>query len=104
MKTIKAEYERTNERGSLIQVSTGEWKQVNVLKMNKGKTFGGHYHKKRTELFYVIQGELSMPDRKLHSGEAILIEPFDMHTFTACEDSIVLELLSTPFTEEDTHT
>jgi mannose-6-phosphate isomerase-like protein (cupin superfamily) len=103
MKLLKIEYERSDDRGALIQVCTGNWKQTNMLYMKKGETFGGHFHKKRTELFYVVGGKVIMNKSvKLKWRDMVLIEPYDMHSFKATENTIILELLSKPFNEKDT--
>ena len=109
MQRLNVEFVRNDERGMLIQVNTGEWKQVNYLLINKNQEFGGHYHKHKRELFYVIKGELNVQiiDKKggqnvnLKSGECVLIEPYDIHTLFAVEDSEIVELLSEPFDKGD---
>lgn len=101
MKTLKPEYARNDKRGSLIQLPGS--KQTNILIIREGETFGGHYHKERTELFYVIFGHLMMNKvRNLFSGDFIQIDPGDMHTFTAIKTTYVVELLSDPYNEKDT--
>ena len=50
MKILPLEFKRSDKRGSLIQViSSPGWQQLNHLKINKDNTFGGHYHKERTD-------------------------------------------------------
>ena len=45
MQRLKVEYQRKEDRGTLTQVNSGDWKQLNILEIKKGNTFGGHYHK-----------------------------------------------------------
>ena len=113
MITINTEYERSDERGRLIQINSGEWKQVNYLLIKQGQTFGGHYHKKKKEIFYIIEGKLRMivqnmkqpdiiHDFVMKDGDTVLIEPFDLHILTALADVKVIELLSEYYCQEDT--
>ena len=109
MKQLNIEYIRTDERGTLIQVSTGDWKQLNHLILKKGKMFGGHYHKHKKELFYMLGGKVMMKVERegtlfhfeLITGDSFLIEPLDKHTIYATEDSELMELLSQSYSSED---
>ena len=109
MKRLNIEYSRTDERGTLIQVSTGDWKQLNHLILKKGKMFGGHYRKLKKELFYCLGGKVLMDVERegtiyhfeLITGDSFLIEPLDKHTIKAQEDSELMELLSHEYSSED---
>ena len=111
MKLLKPEFIRKESRGELVQVITGDFKQLNVLKIKKGKAFGGHYHKKKHEVFYIIKGKILLQIlrgkkgkvEKLSEGDCFLVEPYDLHYLTAREDSILVEVLSQPFSEEDSY-
>lgn len=111
MKQKKIEYCRKDERGELIQVNTGRWRQLNILKLKKGFSFGGHYHKLKEELFYIIKGEIKISIKNdggthsllLKSGDCFLVEPYDNHTLHALKDSIVVEALSKPYNSNDIH-
>ncbi len=111
MQRLKVEYQRKDNRGTLTQVSTDEWKQLNILEIKKGETFGGHYHKEKTELFYVIYGEVDFNienkqgifTEQLAKGDCLLVEPYDIHTIYAFKDSTLVEVLSHPFSKEDTY-
>jgi quercetin dioxygenase-like cupin family protein len=77
--------------------------QVNILEIKKGHTFGGHYHKTRTEFFLIIKGALELNGKEmLNEYDWVIIEPGDMHTFYAWKPTIAIELLSEPFDEKDT--
>lgn len=114
MQKLNVEYTRNDNRGSLIQVNTGEWKQLNHLIINKGEGFGGHYHKHKKELFYVIKGtavfsiwNIQNDEAEyifLKQGECLLIEPNDYHVLYAVEDSEIIELLNEPYNQEDVWT
>ena len=111
MQRLKVEYQRKENRGTLTQVNTGDWKQLNVLEIKKGETFGGHYHKEKTELFYVIFGEAEFVientqgvfTEQLAKGDCLLVEPYDTHTIYASKDVAIAEVLSHPYSEQDTY-
>ena len=110
MQRLNVEFVREDSRGSLIQINTDNWKQLNYLILNKGQEFGGHYHKHKKELFYVVKGKVNISAIDKQGGKniiiertdgCILIEPYDIHTLFAVEDSEIVELLSEPFDEKD---
>jgi mannose-6-phosphate isomerase-like protein (cupin superfamily) len=111
MQRLKAEYQRKEDRGTLTQVNTGEWKQLNILEIKKGNTFGGHYHKEKEELFYIVFGKVEFIieneqgtfTESLGKGDCFLVEPYDTHTICALQDTIIVEVLSHPYSKEDTY-
>lgn len=109
MRRADVEYTRNDERGSLIQVNTDNWKQLNYLILKEGKSFGKHYHVHKKELFYVTKGKVAFDvggDVIImeRTDGSVLIEPFDMHTITALEDSEIVEILSEPYDGKDVWT
>lgn len=114
MQKLKVEYQRKEDRGTLTQVNTGDWKQLNILEIKKGNTFGGHYHKEKEELFYVVFGKVNMMIQNqleespvcveiLSKGDCILIEPYEEHSLIAIQDTTIVEVLSQPYSETDTY-
>jgi len=111
MQVLKPEYERADERGKLVQLITRPFRQLNLLKINKGEAFGGHYHKKKEEFFYVIEGEIlvkieNQTKDKVYNfakGDCFLVEVWDKHSIFACEDTVIVETLGQPYSEEDTY-
>ena len=108
MQKLNVEFIRTDTRGSLTQINTGEWKQLNYLIIKKGNSFGGHYHKHKKELFYLLEGKVkvivsdnTIKEENLNPYELILIDPYDYHNIYAIEDSNIIELLSEPFDKDD---
>lgn len=111
MRTANPEYHRNDSRGSLTQIVSGDWKQINLLEIKAGETFGGHYHKEKTEYFYVISGTVKVEISNAKTGkefvngmiesEAFIVEPYDKHTLTGITNCTVLELLSVPYNKED---
>lgn len=110
MQILKPEYKRVDTRGCLTQISTDTWKQINYIEIKKQKSFGGHYHRYKKELFYVIAGRIrltiSIPGKSYENwfvaGDCFLIEPYDKHTLYALHDSRLIEMLSEPYSKEDT--
>jgi|SRR3990167_5106661 len=110
MRRLDVEYIRNDKRGSLIQVNTGEWKQLNHLIIKKGNEFGGHYHKHKEEFFYVLDGKILISIKGKNClirevkkrGECFIIEPFEVHTIKAIKNSVLIELLSEPYSQADT--
>lgn len=112
MQILQAEFKRDD--GILIQISTGLWKQVNLLEIPKGETLGGHYHLGKEELFYIIRGEIAVHIKRnktdknednfvIEKGNCVLIETGEEHTIIANKDSTVIELLSEPYDEGDSY-
>ena len=60
IKTLFPEFLHTDERGSLTQLVSGGYSQVNILISESGVTRGGHYHKVCREAFYVIEGTVKV--------------------------------------------
>jgi len=103
-------YKRVDDRGVLTELTRGVWKQVNLLEVAVNKQFGGHYHKNKTELFYVLSGivvftiatKTTLTTQLIGSGERIQVDPYDQHTLVSCADSVVVEMMSEEFDEKDT--
>lgn len=105
MKRFEVEYKREDKRGKLIQVlSWGVWQQLNILVIKRKEVFGGHYHRHKAEFFYILSGKVRFNGIEMQTGDCIWIEPLDIHTIDAITDTIIVELLSDPYSEEDTFT
>ncbi len=87
-----------DDRGRFIQVWRGkDFEEINFLEIRKGVTRGDHYHKRNRELMVVTRGRLRLQvesrttgattEQVLEQGDCIVIEPYDLHTLTAEEDS-----------------
>ena len=110
MKILEPEFIRQDKRGVLLQLSTGDWKQCNILKIKKGYVFGNHYHRIKTELFYVLKGKIHLTIKKKSyktytricaDNDCFLVEPYENHILEAKEDTVLVELLSHPYSKED---
>lgn len=74
-----------------------------ILEINKGVRTSLHYHKKKKETMYILEGriEMTLSDRKIimEGGDTITLEPGDVHRMVALEDTKILEA-STPELED----
>ena len=102
MQRLNVEYIREDDRGSLIQISSSIWKQINYIILNKNEVLGGHYHKHKKELFYLAKGKVKVNDVEIiNPNECFMINPLEKHTIYALENSELVELLSEPFDKKD---
>jgi len=90
-----------------------------ILILKQGKRCSLHYHKLKTETFYIMRGRLRMELTDLRSallqppqirevhelgeGEAILLKPGDVHRFTGLADETWIFEFSTQHFDEDSH-
>lgn len=103
---------RQDNRGRLIEICQGKFSQCNLLKMKKGSTWGKHYHKKTTEFFYVLTGEISVllqtvrsvsfkknrvQKRTYQSGDYFTIAPYTFHTIRVNKSTTCIVLYSHRF-------
>lgn len=99
---IKADFEFGDERGSLVQLVHGGWKQVNYITSVAGAFRGGHYHRKNREAFYIVSGGFELQLKDLESGEEqtcnikkgdfFIIAPNVVHSFKYTEDTALISL------------
>ena len=102
------------DRGELVLLSDGEKiRHITFFTLTPGPDFfrGGHYHKKKTEKFYVVSGRLriSLVDMEteetdvleLEAGQRVAIQPMCAHRFQAIVPSQVIEYYATAFDLED---
>ena len=104
------------DRGELALIADGQpFKHLGYFSLNPGDNHfrGGHYHKVKTEHFYVISGELEVSlvdletDEKatirLRSGHRVEIRPMCAHRFRAVEHAQVIEYYDALYDPEDDH-
>ena len=104
---------RSDDRGDFIQVTQGEFKQLSLIKLNKGSFRGKHYHKKTREGFYLVSGRIRLDNFDLVAEEKeelvveennfFIIEPYVYHNIVGLEDSLLVVLPDKAFdpTDED---
>lgn len=102
------------ERGELVLLSDGEETQhITFFTLNPGPSYfrGGHYHRKKTEKFYIVSGKvrLLLVDVKtkekatleLRAGQRVTLQPMCAHKFVAIHPTQVIEYYSTAFDLDD---
>lgn len=102
------------DRGELVLLSDGEEiRHITFFTLNPGKDYfrGGHYHKKKTEKFYLVSGKIRLLLADVESKETATIEilagqkvtvyPMCAHKFTAISKAQVIEYYSKPFDLSD---
>lgn len=101
---VPASHEDPDDPGCLKRVLAakddlidGKVMMVNWSKLPAGKSFQSHYHEDMQEVFVLIDGQVSMNVNKqqveLSGGDAILIEPMEVHDMTNAGDSDVSYLV-----------
>tara|TARA_B100001996_G_scaffold357103_1_gene320838 strand:+ start:236 stop:616 length:381 start_codon:yes stop_codon:yes gene_type:complete len=109
IKILTSYFSYNDDRGKIYGIINDfKIEELNIIESKKGSVRGNHYHKKTTELVFVIDGKIEVlaqkisNDGQLGSKEKIkvkkndifLIEPYLVHTFIAQEDSKWLNALS----------
>lgn len=102
IKFLDPDFVFEDQRGSLVQLVHGGYKQVNVIRSNSGGIRGGHYHKFNREAFYVISGsfklELSSLDgsvkecHDIDSGVFFEIPENIVHSFQFTQDTLLVSM------------
>lgn len=68
----------------------GRVQMVNWARLLPKKTFNPHYHEDMSEVFLIIEGEVTMDvsgtSLELKRGDAIVVEPNEVHTMTNNSD------------------
>ena len=106
---LKPDFEFNDERGSLAQLVHQGYAQINVLTTRAGVTRGGHYHKRSTEAFFVVGGQVRVTFSR---GEAREIEtfakndffripPYVSHAMAFDEDTVLVALYDIPVETAD---
>jgi len=94
MKIIKPYKFFKDKRGCLTGIiDQGKWSEINYFETAKNQIRGNHYHKKTSELFYILEGAIDVSVKNLKTnktknfdikeGAILLIEPFELHTFNS---------------------
>ena len=89
-------------------VNHGNWQEINIVHSKAASTRGGHYHRKTTEIIFMLEGEAEVvlapchdfqrPERlTLTAGEGIQITPLTAHLLTYPTDSKHIQLLDLRF-------
>ena len=96
------DYVHSDERGTLKQLFSEGFRQVNVITSRKGVVRGGHYHVHNTEAFYIISGSGKVVLSKdgceetyaFEKGSYFQIGQGVVHTFSFTEDTVLVSMYS----------
>jgi mannose-6-phosphate isomerase-like protein (cupin superfamily) len=106
---LTVDFEHADDRGKLVQLLHDGYKQVNVLRTNKGVTRGGHYHKICREAFFIISGsvEVSFKNRDqlecvtFQADDFFRIDPYVVHSMFFLEDCVMVQMYDVPVEQQD---
>lgn len=93
----------TDGRGTLTQLVSGGYSQINAVFTKAGKQRGRfHYHKENKEAFFIISGRVKVTAQKdgeaeeriFTSGDMFLINEFVRHDFSYLEDTYLVAMYS----------
>jgi quercetin dioxygenase-like cupin family protein len=66
----------------------------------KGSHWDTHYHKKATEITWIISGKMRLQDKILNTGDIFILEPWEIANPEFLEDTQVL-VIKTPSDPND---
>jgi dTDP-4-dehydrorhamnose 3,5-epimerase-like enzyme len=102
------------DRGELVLLSDGEEiRHLTFFTLNPGNGYfrGGHYHRKKTEKFYLVSGKMRLllvdveteesAVLDLDAGCRVTLKPMCAHKFVALRLSQVIEYYAKPFDLSD---
>ena len=103
-RTLTPEFLYKDGLGSLVQLVSQGYSQVNILISHAGVIRGGHFHKQCREAFYIITGSVTVSLKKneaaetvlFHAGDFFEIEPSTVHEMHFPEDCIMAVLYDRP--------
>ena len=95
-------------RGSLVQLVHEGYAQINVLESKAGSTRGVHFHKRATEAFYVVNGNVEVTFIKettekvtFRPGDFFEVLPLVLHNMYFPEDCLMVQMYDIPVENED---
>ncbi len=95
---LKTDFHFEDDRGTIDQLISQGYKQINVITSKKGVVRGGHYHKQNTEAFFIVTGKLTVTvNEETHTfsqGDFFGIDAYDMHSFVFEEETILVSMYS----------
>ena len=64
--------------------------EVAIKEYKKGDSESSHYHKIATEITVIQKGKVIMFDQEWKTGDIIVVEPNDVTSFAALEDTVTV--------------
>lgn len=107
---LSPDFTFTDDRGTLTQIVSGGFTQVNAVFTKAGKIRGNfHYHEHTKELFYIIKGKILFTAKyngiteeyTFTDGDMFMVNENVRHTFLYLEDTYLVGLYTTPVEKED---
>lgn len=97
-KRIEPDFVFADDRGRLTQLVHAGYTQINVLESNQGVLRGGHYHKRCTEVFFVISGRVKVvfsrgdevQEKTFGKGDMFAVEPNVVHSMEFEENTLMV--------------
>jgi dTDP-4-dehydrorhamnose 3,5-epimerase-like enzyme len=101
-----------DEKGEFVQISYREdIGHVAFFELRKGQFRGNHYHEKKEEVFYIINGKIralfvdldtsEREERILTKGDKVQVPTRTGHIFFGLEDATVVEYSPQYYDKED---
>jgi len=91
--------------GKNTEIFRNQSTSVNFLNLVKGGTCSYHYHKFKSNIFYVIEGKLKVrtevSEHVLFPGQSLVVKPLLKHQFEAMEKSRVVEVMFVEYSPDD---
>lgn len=108
-KLRQPDFVHEDNRGTLNQLVREGFSQVNVITSKKGAARGGHYHKRNTEAFYIISGNVTVTFSDGTAEEACSFGPgsffeipaYVRHSFDFLEDTVLVSMYSRGVEDQD---
>jgi len=107
LRRLLAEFEHSDERRTLRQLLTGNFRQINHYKCKKNSLLGNHYHKETFEIFIITKGEIGVTWRRYpdgtyvnteyKDGDVFIVDPFILHNIRCVTDCEFLTILTKKF-------
>ncbi|MDP3740715.1 MAG: cupin domain-containing protein [bacterium] len=101
MRVIHKKINFEDARGWIRDIFTGDpWEHCTIIFSKKGAIRGNHYHKKTTQLTYIISGQMLVLSQKiggrkikkhvLKEGDFMVHKPMEMHAMIAKKATMFL--------------
>ena len=102
IKKLNSHFSYNDDRGKIYGILNNfSIEEINFIDTYKGTIRGNHYHKKTTEIIFIIDGNVKVIYQSIskkvelegkgsiivRKNDIFLIEPYIIHTFIAQEDS-----------------
>lgn len=84
-------------------IDFGSWAETKVLTCKEDCIIGNHYHKLKTEMFYILDGLVIYDGVDYIPGMVINVPAFKYHSFNCKAGTRILGFASKPYDKTDEH-